>query len=104
MSEDCLFLNVWTPRDADGAPVFVWIHGGALNTGAGAEPMYDGARMAASQGMVVVTINYRLGVLGYLAHPELSAESRRNISGNYGLMDQIAALEWIQANISASCI
>ncbi|MBU1345607.1 MAG: carboxylesterase family protein [Alphaproteobacteria bacterium] len=101
MSEDCLFLNVWTPHDAHDAPVFVWIHGGALNSGAGSEPMYDGARMAASQGMVVVTINYRLGVLGYLAHPELSAESRRNISGNYGLMDQVAALEWIKANIGA---
>jgi para-nitrobenzyl esterase len=101
MSEDCLFLNVWTPQQATDAPVFVWIHGGALNTGASSEAMYDGARMAASQGMVVVTINYRLGVLGYLAHPELSAESRKRISGNYGLMDQIAALKWIKANIGA---
>jgi len=101
MSEDCLFLNVWTPDGVRDAPVFVWIHGGALNTGAGSEPMYDGARMAAAQGMVVVSINYRLGVLGYLAHPELSAESRRKVSGNYGLLDQIAALKWIQANISA---
>jgi para-nitrobenzyl esterase len=101
MSEDCLFLNVWRPRDAHDAPVFVWIHGGALNTGAGSEPMYDGARMAAAQGMVVVSINYRLGVLGYLAHPELSAESRRHVSGNYGLLDQIAALKWIEANIAA---
>lgn len=101
MSEDCLFLNVWAPRDARDAPVFVWIHGGALTTGAGHEAMYDGARLAAEQGMVVVTINYRLGVLGYLAHPELSAESPRNVSGNYGLLDQIAALRWIQANIAA---
>jgi para-nitrobenzyl esterase len=101
MSEDCLFLNIWTPKDAHDAPVFVWIHGGSLSTGAGDEPMYDGARMAASQGMVVVSINYRLGVLGYLAHPELSAESRQNISGNYGLLDQIAALEWIRKNIAA---
>jgi para-nitrobenzyl esterase len=101
MSEDCLFLNVWAPKEARNAPVFVWIHGGALNTGTGSEAMYDGARMAASQGMVVVSINYRLGVLGYLAHPELSKESRRNISGNYGLLDQVAALKWVRANIAA---
>lgn len=101
MSEDCLFLNVWKPRDAEDAPVFVWIHGGSLTGGAGSEAMYDGARMAARHGIVVVTINYRLGALGYLAHPELSAESRRNVSGNYGLLDQIAALEWVQSNIAA---
>jgi para-nitrobenzyl esterase len=101
MSEDCLSLNVWAPEGARGAPVFVWIHGGALTTGASSEGMYDGARMAASQGMVVVSINYRLGVLGYLAHPELSAESRQHVSGNYGLMDQIAALRWIETNIAA---
>lgn len=101
MSEDCLSLNIWAPEAARAAPVFVWIHGGALSTGASSEPMYDGARMAASQGMVVVSINYRLGVLGYLAHPELSAESRRNVSGNYGLLDQIAALKWIETNIAA---
>ena len=101
MSEDCLFLNVWAPQQAHDAPVFVWIHGGALNTGAGSEAMYDGARLAASQGMVVVSINYRLGVLGYLAHPQLSAESRRDVSGNYGLQDQIAALKWIETNIAA---
>ena len=105
LSEDCLFLNVWTPQGAgqgaEAAPVFVWIHGGALATGASSEAMYDGARMAAAQGMVVVSINYRLGVLGYLAHPELSAESRRNVSGNYGLLDQVAALKWIRTNIAA---
>ena len=101
MSEDCLFLNVWAPQGAEAAPVFVWIHGGALTTGASNEAMYDGARMAAAQGMVVVSINYRLGVLGYLAHPELSAESRQKISGNYGLLDQIAALKWIKRNIAA---
>jgi para-nitrobenzyl esterase len=100
MSEDCLFLNIWAPEDARGAPVFVWIHGGSLTTGAGSEPMYDGARMA-SEGVVVVTLNYRLGVLGYMAHPELSAESRKNVSGNYGLQDQIAALEWVRDNIAA---
>lgn len=101
MSEDCLSLNIWAPEGARDAPVFVWIHGGALTTGAGSEAMYDGARMAASQGLVVVSINYRLGVLGYLAHPELSGESRENVSGNYGLLDQIAALRWIEANIAA---
>lgn len=101
MSEDCLFLNVWAPQDSQDAPVFVWIHGGALNTGASNEAMYDGARLAAAQGMVVVSINYRLGVLGYLAHPELSAESSQDVSGNYGLLDQIAALNWIKTNIAA---
>lgn len=101
MSEDCLSLNIWAPKGANAAPVFVWIHGGALSTGAGSEAMYDGARMAATQGLVVVSINYRLGVLGYLAHPELSAESRQDVSGNYGLLDQIAALRWIEANIAA---
>jgi para-nitrobenzyl esterase len=101
MSEDCLFLNVWTPQSARNAPVFVWIHGGALVGGASSEAMYDSARLAASQGLVVVSINYRLGVLGYMAHPELSAESRQNVSGNYGLLDQIAALKWVEANIAA---
>jgi para-nitrobenzyl esterase len=101
MSEDCLSLNIWAPEGAAAAPVFVWIHGGALSTGASSEAMYDGARLAASQGLVVVSINYRLGVLGYMAHPELSAESRQNVSGNYGLLDQIAALKWIEANIAA---
>lgn len=97
-SEDCLFLNIWAPADARNAPVFVWIHGGALTSGAGSEPMYDGARLA-DRGIVVVTINYRLGVLGYLAHPALSAESQLNISGNYGLLDQIEALRWVKRNI-----
>jgi para-nitrobenzyl esterase len=101
VSEDCLSLNVWTPEDAKGAPVFVWIHGGSLTTGAGSQAMYDGARMAREQGLVVVTINYRLGVLGYLAHPGLSAESEQGISGNYGLMDQILALKWVERNIAA---
>lgn len=100
MSEDCLSLNVWAPENAAGAPVFVWIHGGALVNGASSEEAYDGAKMAA-QGVVFVSINYRLGVLGYLAHPELSGESRRNVSGNYGLLDQIQALRWVKENISA---
>ncbi len=99
-SEDCLSLNVWAPADARDAPVFVWIHGGSLTAGAGSEPMYDGARLAA-QGLVVVSINYRLGVLGYLAHPQLSAESADGVSGNYGLLDQVEALRWVQRNIGA---
>ncbi|WP_375209405.1 carboxylesterase/lipase family protein [Hyphomonas jannaschiana] len=99
--EDCLSINVWAPANAEKAPVFVWIHGGSLTSGAGSLDMYDGARLASEQGLVVVTINYRLGVLGYLAHPGLSAESEQGISGNYGLMDQILALEWVKRNISA---
>jgi para-nitrobenzyl esterase len=99
-SEDCLTLNIWAPVNAADAPVFVWIHGGALVKGASKEHLYDGARLA-EQGMVVVSINYRLGVLGYLAHPELSAESSRGVSGNYGLLDQIEALRWVKKNIAA---
>lgn len=101
VSEDCLSLNVWVPEGAQDAPVFVWIHGGSLVTGAGSQNMYDGARLARETGLIVVTVNYRLGVLGYLAHPELSAESPQNISGNYGLKDQVAALQWVERNISA---
>ncbi|HXK12792.1 MAG TPA: carboxylesterase family protein, partial [Vicinamibacteria bacterium] len=100
MSEDCLTLNVWAPAGAHEAPVFFWIHGGSLASGAGSDPLYDGAELAA-RGLVVVSINYRLGVLGYLAHPALSAESRLNVSGNYGLLDQIAALRWVNVNIAA---
>ncbi|RAK52398.1 carboxylesterase/lipase family protein [Phenylobacterium deserti] len=99
-SEDCLSLNVWTPADARGAPVMVWIHGGSLVGGSSREAMYDGAALA-RRGIVVVSINYRLGVLGYLAHPELSAESPDRVSGNYGLLDQIEALRWVQRNIAA---
>lgn len=100
MSEDCLSLNIWTPANASNAPVLVWIHGGALTNGASSEAMYDGEKLAA-EGMIVVSINYRLGVLGYLAHPELSGESRKHVSGNYGLLDQIEALRWIEKNIPA---
>ncbi|HMQ20460.1 MAG TPA: carboxylesterase family protein, partial [Sphingopyxis sp.] len=100
MSEDCLSLNIWTPSGAAKAPVFVWIHGGALTTGSGGDPIYDGGALA-KRGLVVVSINYRLGALGYLAHPELSAESPDGLSGNYGLLDQIAALDWVKANIAA---
>jgi para-nitrobenzyl esterase len=99
-SEDCLTLNVWAPADAAGAPVFFWIHGGALRAGSSKESLYDGTRLA-QRGIVVVSINYRLGVLGYLAHPELSAESPLGVSGNYGLLDQIEALRWVNANIEA---
>lgn len=100
MSEDCLSLNVWTPAAARHAPVFVWIHGGSLTGGSGREPMYDGSALAA-RGLVVVTINYRLGVLGYLAHPQLSEESPDHVSGNYGLLDQVEALRWVKRNIAA---
>lgn len=100
MSEDCLTLNIWAPADARNAPVFFWIHGGALNTGSSKEPMYNGEELA-KRGIVVVSVNYRLGLFGYLAHPELSAESPDGVSGNYGTLDQIAALKWVQANISA---
>jgi para-nitrobenzyl esterase len=100
MSEDCLTLNIWAPAHAHDAPVLVWIHGGSLVGGAGSDAAYDGARLA-QHGIIVVSINYRLGALGYMAHPALSAESRRNVSGNYGLLDQIAALQWVRRNISA---
>jgi len=100
-SEDCLYLNVWTParESSDRLPVMVWIHGGGLTSGSASQPLYDGTRMA-KKGVVVVTINYRLGPLGFLAHPELSKESPYGASGNYGILDQIAALKWIQKNIA----
>jgi para-nitrobenzyl esterase len=100
MSEDCLSLNIWAPEKIKKAPVLVWIHGGSLIAGSSSEGMYDGAALA-KQGLVVVSINYRLGVLGYMAHPELSAESPDHVSGNYGLLDQIAALRWVQNNVAA---
>ena len=99
-SEDCLTLNIWTPANAKNAAVFFWIYGGALQSGSSRDPMYDGKRLA-ERGVVVVSINYRLGVLGWLAHPELSAESRDSVSGNYGLLDQIRALTWVKDNIAA---
>lgn len=99
-SEDCLTLNVWAPPKARNAPVFLWIHGGALWNGSNRDPLYDGSRLA-EQGLVVVSINYRLGALGWLAHPELSAESPQGISGNYGLLDQTQALRWVRDNIHA---
>ena len=100
MSEDCLTLNIWAPKDARNAPVFFWIYGGAFWGGASSDPIYDGSQLA-RRGVVVVTINYRVGVLGWLAHPQLDAESPLHISGNYGLLDQIAALKWVKQNIAA---
>ena len=101
VSEDCLFLNVWTPHATAGAklPVIVFVHGGAFTEGSGDVSVYDGEDLA-STGVVVVTINYRLGVFGFMAHPELTAESPHHASGNYALMDQIAALAWVRANIN----
>ncbi len=107
-SEDCLYLNVWTGAEHAGAalPVMVWIHGGGLQTGAGSTPLYDGESLA-NRGVVLVTINYRLGPMGFLAHAELSAEAGLSedvgaeASGNYGILDQIAALKWVRANIAA---
>ena len=102
MSEDCLYLNIWTTGigKADKLPVMVWIHGGGLNKGWGHIPMYDGSQFA-RHGVVLVSINYRLGPLGYLAHPGLSAESDQGVSGNYGFLDQIQSLKWVQQNIGA---
>src|SRR5437870_7272066 len=100
-SEDCLYLNVWTAaRASDKRPVMVWIHGGALTRGSGVNGVYCGNALA-KKGVVLVTINYRLGPLGYLAHPELTSESPQHASGNYGVLDQIAALKWVQKNIAA---
>jgi para-nitrobenzyl esterase len=103
VSEDCLYLNVWTPA-APGTsarlPTMVWIHGGGFVAGSGAEPRYDGGRLAA-RGIVVVTLNHRLNALGFLAHPELTAESDHRASGAYGLLDLVAALKWVKSNIAA---
>jgi len=100
-SEDCLYLNVWTPQLQPDAhlPVMVWLHGGSNRVGSGTEAGYDGISLAA-RGVIVVTINYRLGVMGFFAHPELTAESPHHSSGNYGLLDQIEALRWVKQNIA----
>ena len=97
-SEDCLFLNVWAPAAAEGLPVMVWFHGGAHTTGFAHAAIFDGAELA-SQGVVVVTVNYRLGALGFLAHPALVDE--HGASGNYGLLDKVQALRWVQEHIAA---
>jgi para-nitrobenzyl esterase len=98
MSEDCLTLNVYSPVAAKKAPVMVWIHGGGFVNGSGTAGLYDGSALA-RQGVVVVTLNYRLGRFGFFAHPALSAEAKGAAVGNYGLMDMIAALKWVQTNI-----
>lgn len=97
-TEDCLTLNIRTPSGATGLPVMFWIHGGDHTDGSANDPFYDSNALP-SRGCVLVTINYRLGLFGFLAHPELSAESPEGVSGNYGLLDQIAALEWVRNNI-----
>jgi len=101
-AEDCLYLNVWTSANSpsDKRPVMVWIYGGGFTGGSGGLAWYDGENLAA-KGPVIVTFNYRLGSLGFFAHPELAKESGHNASGNYGMMDAIAALQWVKKNISA---
>ena len=101
-SEDCLYLNVWTPaagKTGEKLPVAYWIHGGGYREGWGSEPEFDGQEFAA-KGVVLVSINYRLGVFGFLAHPELSAESPNGVSGNYGVLDMIQGLKWVKQNIA----
>ena len=102
ISEDCLYLNVWTgatdPKER--RPVLLWIYGGGFVSGGSAVPIYDGDAMA-KKGVVVVSCNYRVGIFGFFAHPDLTAESPHNASGNYGLLDQIAALQWVKKNIAA---
>jgi para-nitrobenzyl esterase len=103
ISEDCLYLNIWTParlNRSDRLPVMFWIHGGGFSVGSGTEPRYDGARLAA-RGIIVVTLNYRLNALGFLAHPVLTAETPRRASGNWGLLDLIEAMRWTRRNIEA---
>lgn len=102
-SEDCLYLNIWAPAAAKrGAklPVVVWIYGGAFNVGSASSPIYSGEPLA-GKGVIYVALNYRLGVFGFLAHPELTAESGHNASGNWGFLDQVAGLKWVQRNIAA---
>jgi len=101
VDEDCLFLNVWTVAEStdERRPVMVWFHGGGLTRASGADARFNGANLA-KKGVVLVTVNYRLGPLGYLAHPELTGEEPKGVSGNYGVLDQIAALRWVRENIS----
>jgi para-nitrobenzyl esterase len=102
ISEDCLYLNVWTPAKSvqEKRPVMVWIYGGGFNSGGSNVPIYDGDAMA-RKGIVFVSVNYRVGMFGFFAHPELTTESGHQASGNYGLLDQLAALRWVQQNIAA---
>lgn len=101
-SEDCLYLNVWSPAKAanEKLPVLVWIYGGGFSFGSTSDPVHNGENLA-RKGVVVVSIAYRVGQIGFLAHPELSAENPNNVSGNYGLLDMIAGLQWVQNNIKA---
>ncbi|MBV8905354.1 MAG: carboxylesterase family protein, partial [Acidobacteriia bacterium] len=101
VSEDCLYLNVWTPEwpSKSPHPVMLWIHGGGNFAGASSDAIFDGQSLA-RRGVVLVSANYRLGVFGFFAHPELTAESKHHASGNYGLMDQVAALRWVRDNIA----
>ena len=103
VSEDCLYLNVWTPthRQGENLPVLVYFYGGGFMAGDGSEPRYDGENMARTKGIVTVTVNYRLSVFGFMAHPGLTEESPNTASGNYGLLDQAAALQWVYDNIAA---
>lgn len=98
-SEDCLSLNIWAPANATNAPVYFWIFGGRFEGGSGTVKTYDGTGYA-SKGIIVVTINYRLGPFGYLATPSLTEESAHNSSGNYGILDQQLALKWVNDNIA----
>jgi para-nitrobenzyl esterase len=102
MSEDCLYLNVWTPAKSgrEKLPVLVYIFGGGFQNGDGSEPRYDGGHMA-REGIVAVSLNYRTNIFGFFVHPELTKESPHHASGNYGLLDQVAALKWVQKNIAA---
>jgi para-nitrobenzyl esterase len=102
VSEDCLYLNIWTAAKSasDKRPVMVWIHGGAFTRGSGSTPTYNGENLA-KKGVVLVTINYRLGIFGFFAHPELTQESEHHSSGDYGILDEVAALQWVQKNIAA---
>ncbi len=102
MSEDCLYLNVWTPAksDRERLPVLVYVFGGGFQNGDGSEPRYDGESMA-RKGIVAVTVNYRTNIFGFFSHPDLTKESPHHASGNYGLLDQVAALQWVQRNIAA---
>ncbi|KKM76125.1 hypothetical protein LCGC14_1383270, partial [marine sediment metagenome] len=101
ISEDSLYLNIWTPAQSDNEklPVLVWIYGGGFSFGSSSDPIFDGSELA-NKGVIVVSIAYRVGQLGFLAHPELNKENPAGVSGNYGLLDQLAALKWLKQNIA----
>src|SRR5262249_44346534 len=101
MSEDCLYLNIWSPakHSGDKLPVMVWIYAGRFQNGSASDPFYFGDKLA-KKGVVVVNLGYRVGMMGFFTYPELTNESGRNASGNYGLMDMIAGLQWVKRNIA----